>query len=243
MVHMSKTPHALRKGFKRTFLQDVSAVVKFAETDLLSNREALKSFFKVRFGISEEFEIPKLSAVDIVSENKSERFHFTNSLASVLVDVNIYRFYEESLEPRINDLISFLEAIGISQVETFSLCKRNVFPGTTSNAFEVWKKAIVETFRKGNIQDLAKTAGIKDKPFKMSIEDVSKTEWGELMVPFSIEVSDSNSFKFQLDLIASSKSVMIKDLTRVGTIMNNSIFSAFTEIASDKLLELLQQEG
>lgn len=242
MAQKDQTQLPMRKTFKRTFLHDVSATVTFADTDLLSNVEALKDFLKRKFNIAEEFSTPKLSVIDIVSENRYESFHFTTTSASVTINANLYRFYEESLEPRLKDLVSFLKAIGVSTVETFTLQKRNVFPGTSSNAFETWKKALSDTFKEGHIQGMASTPGIEQKPFKMSIEGRAATEWGELRTPFSIEVPDKENFIFELDLIAAAGSVMINDLTETGTEMNDSIFEAFTKTVSDKLLDFLKQE-
>ncbi len=243
MTQNTKHQNPLRKAFKRTFLRDVSASVTFAETDLLSNVEALRHYLKNKFHITDDLNNPKLSAIDIVSENRYANFHFTTSSASVTVASPLYRFYEESLEPRLDDIISFLKAIGISKAETFTLIKRNVFPGTTSNAFDVWKSAIVDTFREEKIRELAISAGSQKQPFKMSVEARGVADWGELRVPFSVDVPDVNNFSFHLDLIATSRSVMIDDLMRVGAEMNGEMFQAFTEIVSDKLLELLKKEG
>ena len=241
---MAQNTHiqSLRRAFKRTFLQDVSATVTFADTDLLNHIEALKAFLGDRFRISDNVNMPKLSAIDVVSENRDEKFHFATNSASVTINANLYHFYEDSLEPRINDIISYLKVLGISDVNTFTIQKRNIFPGTSSNAFDVWRKAINETFKEENILKLVSTPNIQHKPFKMSIEGVAVTEWGELRVPFLIDVPDKDNFRFQLDLVATSKPVSIKDLITMGTRMNNCIFKEFTKIISDKLLDLLQKE-
>lgn len=229
-------------AFKRTFLQDVTAKVTFAETNFLDNGEEFQNFIKNQFGISDNIFLPKLGALNILSDHHEEKYCLSTTSASVTIDSSIYRFYKESLKPRLKVLESFLLVLGISEVKSFSICKRNCFPGTSKNAYAVWKKALNESFKEQAIKNLADTPDLLEKPFKMSIEGSTETEWGEVRVPFYIEVLDKENFKFQLDITATASSVSVDSLIRMGAQMNDSIFEAFTNIISDKLLYLLQQE-
>lgn len=242
MATTTLTPTVQRKAFKRTFLRDVTAKVTFAETDLLGNGTAIRSFLRERFGISEDFNIPKLDGIDIVSDSKNEKYNFTTTSATVIMDSNIYRFFEDSLKPRLDVIISFLRALGIDEVKTLSITKRNLFQATAKNAFEAWRIALVEAFKVDNIRGMADTPNIPAKPFKMGIEGSADTEWGEIRVPFMVDVPDKSNFKFQLDLEAISKSIPTSELIKRGIQMNNDIFVSFTEIISDKLINLMQQD-
>lgn len=236
------TQSVQHKAFKRTFLQDVTAEVTFAETNLLGNGGAFQTFLKNHFGISDNIELPKLGAINISSEHKEERYCLSTTNATVTIDASVYRYYKESLKPRLKVLESFLMVLGISEVKSFSICKRNHFPGTSNNAYAIWKKALKETFKEPAIQSLADTPNLSEKPFKLSIEGRTETEWGEVKVPFSVEVPDKDNLNFQLDLTATAVSVDVDDLLSMGAEMNDSIFEAFINVVSDKLLYLLQKE-
>lgn len=236
------TQPVLRKAFKRTFLQDVTAKVTFAGTNLLGNGIAIRSFLRDRFGITNDFNLPKLDGIDIVSESKSEKYNFTTTSATVTMDSNIYRYFEDSLKPRLDVIISYLQALGIDEIETFSIIKRNLFQATAKNAFQAWKIALVEAFKVDIIRGMADSPNIPTKPFKLSIEGSADTEWGEIRFPFTVDVPDKSNFNFRLDLEAISKSIHILELINRGVQMNNDIFVSFTDIISDKLIHLMQQD-
>ena len=242
MATATLTQPVQRKAFKRTFLRDVTAKVTFAETDLLGNGTAISSFLRERFGISDDFNLPKLDGIDIVSDSKSEKYNFTTTSATVIMDSTIYRYFEDSLKPRLDVIISFLQALGIDEVKTLSIKKRNLFQATAKNAFQVWKIALLEAFKVDNIRGMAETSNIPTKPFKMSIEGSADTEWGEIRVPFTVDVPDKSSFKFQLDLEAISKPIQVSEIINRGVQMNNDIFVSFTDIISDKQINLMQQD-
>lgn len=230
------------KAFKRTFLQDVTAKVTFAETDLLSDDAAIRSFLHERFGVADNINIPNLGGIEIVSDNKWEKYIFSTSSAMVTMASDIYRCYDDSLNPRLDILISFLQTLGIKEVETLSIKKRNLFQAKANNAFQSWRIALGEAFKIDNIKQMAAAPNVTDEPFKMSIEGSKYTKWGEIKVPFMIEVPDKSGFKFHLDLEAISGSMRVSELQERAVVMNNDIYVAFTNIVSDKLLNLMLQD-
>ncbi len=236
------TSAAKRRSIKRTFLRDVTATVTFEEIDLLGNGEIFKTFLRDKFGISETINIPKLNGIDIVSDSKNERFNFTTTSVSVVMDSDIYSYFEESLKPRLDIVISFLKALGVEEVKSLSIIKRNLFHAQAENAFDAWKLAIVDAFKVGNITAMANTPNIPAQAFKMSIEGEADTIWGKIRAPFMVNVPDDKNFMFQLDLEALSQSVNVSDLIDRSILMNNEIFDTFTGIISDKLFNLMQKD-
>lgn len=231
-----------RKTFKRTFLRDVTAKVTFAETNLLGNGVAIRTFLRDKFGIQEDFNIPKLGRIDISSDGKEEVYKFTTDSASVTISSNIYRYFEDSLKPSLDIILSFLQTLGIEEAITFSITKRNLFPGNAKNAFSAWRFALVEAFKADGIRSMADINPSPEKPFKMSIDGGVDTGWGEIKVPFMVNVPDKNNFQFILDIEAISKPIPVSEIRERGVLMNNEIFDSFISIISDKLINLMQQD-
>lgn len=234
-----QVPH---KGFKKTFLEGVSASVSFADTSLLNNKEALNKFLRFNFGITEDFpNVIQLGAVDVSSENKVEKYHFSTNFASIFLDASVYRFYADSLEPRINRLVDFLNAIGVNHINELTISKKNIFRGTSENAYSAWRFALHEAFKDDSLRELAANSSVSNKPFKITIEGVGKFEGGEVRVPFLVEVSDENNFHFQMDVVGVVRNIDVTDIIANANVLNEIIFSTFLSMISDKTINLLQQ--
>ena len=77
----SEIPH---KVFNRTFLQEVSASIKFVETPLLNNKEAITHFLKSNFGIIEYFPgTLTVGGITLSAETAVERYNFSTTSASL----------------------------------------------------------------------------------------------------------------------------------------------------------------
>lgn len=242
MATTTLTQPIQRNAFKRTFLLDVTAKVTFAETDLLVNGTVIRDFLRNKFGIADDINLPKLNEITIVSDSKNEKYNFTTGSASVFIDSNIYRYFEDSLKPRLDVIVSFLQALGINEVDSFSIKKRNFFQANAENAYQAWKIAIIESFKVDSIKALAGTPSISEKPFKITIEGTSDTEWGKISIPFMVNVPDKSNFRFQLDLEAVSNSIKVSELIERSAQMNDALFETFTGVVSDKLIDLMQQD-
>lgn len=235
----SEIPH---KVFNRTFLQEVSASIEFAETPLLNNKEAITHFLKSNFGINESF--PKalpVGGITLSAEAEVEKYNFSTTSASLTLDASIYRCYKDTLAPKIKRLVEFLKALGIEKIEALTISKKNLFKATSPNAYSSWRFALHESFKDENLRELAANSSASDKPFKMTIEGTAKFDGGEVRVPFLVEVIDKDNFHFQMDLIGAIYNIGTKDIVENSDILNHIIFNVFCNMISDKTVNLLQQ--
>lgn len=234
-----QVPH---KVFKKTFLEGVSASISFAETSLLNNKEGLKNFLKLNFGITEDFpEVLKLGAIDVSSENEVEKYNFSTNSASISLDASIYRFYTDSLEPKIKRLVDFLRVIGVNHINELTISKKNLFQGTSENAYSAWRFALHESFKDDSLRELATNSSVSNKPFKITVEGIGKFDGGEIRVPFLVEVSDEKKFHFQMDVIGVVRNIDVTDIIANANVLNEIIFSTFLNMISDKTIDLMQQ--
>lgn len=235
----SEIPH---KVFKRTFLQEVSASIKFAETPFLNKKKEIAHFLKSNFGINEDF--PKaltVGGINISAEAEVEKYNFSTNSASLILDANIYRCYKETLAPRISRFVEFLNALGIEKIESFTIFKKNLFKATSPNAYSSWRFALHESFKDGSLRELATNSSVNSKPFKIMVEGSGKFNGGEVRVPFLVEVVDGDNFHFQMDLIGTVYDIDTKDIIANANVLNDIIFSTFYNMISEKTIDLLQQ--
>lgn len=235
----SEIPH---KVFNRTFLQEVSASIKFVETPLLNNKEAITHFLKSNFGIIEDFPgALTVGGITLSAETAVERYSFSTTSASLTLDASIYRCYKITLAPKIKRLVEFLKALGIEKIEALTIFKKNLFKATSPNAYSSWRFALHESFKDESLRELAANSSVSDKPFKITIEGAGKFDGGEVRVPFLVEVVDKDNFHFQMDLIGTVYDIDTKDIIANADVLNHIIFSAFCNTVSDKTINLLQQ--
>lgn len=242
MIIQNPYSHVQHEVFKRTFLQEVSASVSFADTPLLSNKDSFKNFLKLNFGVTDDFpDILKLGGITVSSDNEMEKYYFSTNSASVTLNASIYSFYGESLVPRIRCLVDFLDIVGVKTVTDFTISKNNVFRATSSNAYSSWRFALHETFKDKTLRDLATITSVSDKPFKITIEGAVKFDGGDVRIPFLVEVIDESNFYFQMKLKGSVRNIAVEDILKNAEVLNDILYVTFCDAVSDKTIELMRQ--
>lgn len=235
--------HYPDKVFKRTFLVDVTASVEFADSPFLENVEKLKPFFYENFGTTlNSGNFNNLDGIKLVSEDGTLKYHFTTKSASIIIKAEVYLNFRESLSSKIEYLVSFLNAMGVVEIESFKIIKRNKFPITTEDAYSVWPVALRESFQSNSIRSLANFPVGKDHPFTIEMDGSVKIDWGEIRTPFTMVVKDREHINFYLSLMAIAKSIKVKDIIEQSQIMNDAIFDLFTRLVSEKIISLMKTD-
>jgi hypothetical protein len=236
----NEIPH---KVFKRTFLQEISASVTFADKSVFDHKNEVFGFLKENFGLNEVMPSPfDFGTLAISSDNKYEKYLFTTHSASVTLDARMYRSYNDSLAPKLNRLVAFLSALGVERIREFSISKKNLFSGQSSNAYAAWKLALKETFKDEKLVGIVSEASSIENPFKLTIEGNRKFDGGEIKVPFLIEVVDKANFHFTMDLVGIVKDVDVYGILENANVLNDIIFGVFCDIVSDKIINFCSND-
>lgn len=233
--------HIPKEVFKRTFLQEVSATLSFVETNLLDKKKLLEQFLKDNFSLNELFpEELTFGGVEITADGRSEKFLFSTTSASVVLGADLYSTYESSLAPKIHILLNYLRAIGVSDAVSLTITKKNLFQGNSDNAFSAWRVALFDSFQDETLRDIACNTSFGEKAIRISIEEKTEFEGGEVIVPFLINVSDNTLFQFQMDIIGNARGMTVDEVSNNAKTLNEIIYCAFYSMLSDRIIDLMK---
>lgn len=231
-----------KEVFKRTFLQEVSASITFAEVNLLGKSKSIEQFLKANFDINNVFpEELTFGGVEVTADKRPEKFTFSTNVASVVLGSDAYVNYVDSFAQRIQILVNYLQAIGVAGDVDLTITKRNLFQGNSENAFSAWRVALFDSFQDDTLRDIACNTSFGDKSVRISVEGETEFEGGDVKVPFLINVPDNTTFQFQMDIIGNVKAMTLDEVSDNAKILNEIIYCAFYSMLSDKIINLMKE--
>lgn len=234
------------KVFRRSFLKKICVKIEFPEINFLLKKSDINQFLSSIFGIQNEFKpTESLDSISIKADDESFAFTFQPSKASVEIDSNFYKSYENTLKPCIQILISYLDALGIDKIEDISIDKVNLWTARIENAGINWRPALYATFKDSNIRNITKTnwetkEGIY--PLKISRQAIQLNDDKEIKINFSVIIPDDSHFKFKLIIGGTHKDINKRDIFNITDKLNLKIFHTFISMISDHIINMMQKD-
>lgn len=231
------------KVYNRTFMREASADIEYVETSLSAKADVLVKYLKDNFNV--DFNPQggsEVGTIEVSAKQQHLLFTFSKTLASVRIGARDYRSFASTMQPGIGRLVSFLNAIGVTEVVRVTLKKQNVWDLDSEDVFNAFKTAIPYTFSDEGIREVARlNISNSPKPVKISREANAEIGDGRLVVKFDAEILDERHIRFVLGLEAFANDVKVAEILESSSLLNDIIYAAFHDLVTPDIIKLMEK--
>lgn len=236
------------KVFKRTFLQSAEVGVEFnppmtSEDFSVRIVPFVNDVFKqdIKDGID-----PTTERAQLNSGNNQVQFDFTLNSAKVIIGQPSYKSFSSSALQFIQILIRFIKEVAqTSTVSRVYIKKTNDWPIESKNSKQSFKGASFFIFKQEHIEDIANLK-FEESDFPVSATKDAVVKCGDaasLRAVIRVELDDLSHANFILGLEAQASDIELDEAIAALSQLNEIIFSAFTDIVSDNIFDLMSKEA
>lgn len=243
-------PHTEHEVYSQTFLQTVSANIRFSSSDTQAEYwQKFREFSKQIFHIPVT-DIPsgEDQYAELSSSTTETTYSFKGDTATVAIGPKGYRSFGETMPVHFCTIQTFLQDVVPSfRIQELSLTKRNRFPFHISlDRFDL-KDALNYVFKPEHTEDLEKYRLEKGKQIKVTKEaQVDLDHQARMQLTIGFQVMNDSNVHLLFDLHASyvpSEGMEADKLYSLASELNDIMFDAFRYVVTENIIHVLRGEN
>lgn len=250
-MHFSNPyPHTRHEVYPQTFMQMISANIRFSSPDTQNEYwQKFRKFSERMFHIPvTEIPLDKNQYAELSSDTTETSYTFRSDAATVTIGPKGYKSFGDTMPVHFHTIETFLQdVVPSSTIHELTLEKRNRFPFHVSLEQLDLKDALNYVFNPNHTEDLEKYRIEKGKQIKVTQEaQVDLDNQARMLLTLGFQVMDDSNVHLLFDLHASytpSEGIKANDIYNLASELNTIMYDAFRYVVTENIIHVLKGDN